>query len=315
MIAFGPHVGLHAAGRCAVGLDGGQPAAVGVVNLVFADPVPLLDERIPVSGRFLADVLMLQEQGVELFGLDPPNLLGAQAAGDHALGIHGTRIVKAAELVVPAVLQGVIHQMTRGRPRARVVLAQDIGRFNHEIAGFHVVAEGVGTVGSLPVGGEELREVAWLGINLVAADFQHFLNARLEQRVGPDLIKAGQGFEDVYAGVHGFLAGTGADRVAATADHRLAISPDIFEVTLVHVVMRVFLKPLKGFLGQVECGRVLGGLVAGGQGVNAEGMAIHLLGVRNGLAIGADLPVKAAAGFVPEFVRQTGRAAPGHVQI
>src|ERR1039458_7888397 len=42
MVAFGPHVGLRAAGWGAAGLDGRPPAAVGVVDLVLGDPVPLL---------------------------------------------------------------------------------------------------------------------------------------------------------------------------------------------------------------------------------------------------------------------------------
>ena len=44
-------------------------------------------------------------------------------------------------------------------------------------------------------------------------------------------------------------------------------------------------------------------------------MAVHLLGVRDGPAIATDLPVEAAAGFVPEFVRQASGPAAGHGQV
>jgi len=85
---------------------------VGAVDLVLGDPVPLHEERIPVFGRLLAHVLVLQEQGVELFGLDHqifsvfrPPVTTPGALGPSYLSRKGRR------LLVPAVLQGVIDQI------------------------------------------------------------------------------------------------------------------------------------------------------------------------------------------------------------
>ena len=82
--------------------------------------------------------------------------------------------------------------MTGGRPCARIVLAQHIGRFNHEVArNSRSLPKESGLLFRCQSGREELREIPRLGINFVSADFQHFLDARFEQRVGEDLIKAG----------------------------------------------------------------------------------------------------------------------------
>ena len=151
---------------------------------------------------------------------------------------------------------------------------------------------------------EELDEVAGLEVDLFAADIQHLLDARLEQCIGPDFVQGGQCLENMDAGVHRFLSVRG-----------FAVRADVVEVPLVHIVVGVVLEPGKGLLGQFECGQVFGGAVAGGQRVDAEGVAIDLLRVGGGPAVGANRPEEAAALLVPELFSQTSRAAAGHRQV
>ena len=87
MITLRPAVAFDAAGGLAVGVDGGIPAAARAIDLERFNKFPLLEEGVPVLGCFLAVALVLEEEGVEVLGLDPPDLLGLEFAAQRAAGV------------------------------------------------------------------------------------------------------------------------------------------------------------------------------------------------------------------------------------
>src|SRR5262249_745307 len=103
-----PLVGLAAvADQCTLAGQLRGPAAMLGVDDVALDELPLLEERVPVAIGLLAELPVHDQEGIETFGLGPPDLglVVGLAGEDVAL------VVEPAELIVPAPVEGMIDEL------------------------------------------------------------------------------------------------------------------------------------------------------------------------------------------------------------
>jgi hypothetical protein len=282
---------------------------------VGEDEVPGFVEGVEVGGGVVAVEVVHEEEGVEEFGLGPPDLVAVVGLIE-----GGAFVVEAAAGAVVAELEGVIDEGAGDGVGVGVVgAAEEGGGFDEEECGFDVMAERIVVGQWPPVGGEELVEAAGGDGHAVADEGEQFLDALADEGIGPGAIELDEGFEEVEVGVEGFVAVEGADGVVGVGwvaglgggGEAVAVAVEGLPVAAVFGIVADGIEPAECGLGELERLGVAERLVSGCEGVDGEALAVGVFVGAEGWIEGAgwgEFPVESAAVAVPHDIVEAADA-------